>query len=234
MPTWNMESSRVMLFDLETTNLKADFGYLLAVGYKFLGEKKPTVLSIKHTNGVTKFRSAEKALVKAFREVYLSADVIVTYNGKRFDVPYLNAKMLEYDLGILPNLPHVDHYWTVKNNLGISRKSLQNAAYYLKLSAEKTPVEGRIWVDAMMGDRKALKYIVDHCAADVDILEELHYKIRGLVRMHPRVNGYGPCKYCGERRLQRRGPAVTTAKRTQYRFQCMACGGWDTRAESAA
>lgn len=231
----NEQTTKILCFDLETTNLKADFGYLLAIGYKFIGDKKATVLKIDHKgNDPRNFRRAEKKLLQDFLRVYLQADVVVTYNGKRFDVPYLNAKYLEYKLGILPNLPHVDHYWTVKNNLGISRKSLQNAAYYLSLSHEKTPVEGRIWVDAMMGDQKALKYIVDHCRADVDLLEELHFTIRGLVRMHPRINGYGACKYCGEHKLGSRGTAITTLKKVKYRFQCKGCGGWDTRAEKYA
>lgn len=221
--------NKILFFDLETTNLRADFGYLLAIGYKFAGDKKSTVLQIEHKGDPIKFRQAEKKLLQDFLRVYMQADMIVTYNGKRFDVPYLNAKYLEYNLGILPNLAHVDHYWTVKNNLGISRKSLQNASYYLSLSNEKTPVEGRVWVDAMMGDRKALKYIVDHCRADVDLLEELHEKICGLVRMHPRVNGYGPCRYCGEDKLQRRGKAVLTTKKVQYRYQCQNCGRWETR-----
>lgn len=221
--------SKILFFDIETTNLKADFGFLLCIGWKWLGTKTVYVPFITHSANT--FRAEEKKLLKEFLEAFEEADVVVSYYGKGFDVPYLQAKSLEYNLGPLPNPSHVDLYWTIKHNLAISRKSLQNAAYYLGLSNEKTPVEGRIWVDAMAGSKKAMRYIVSHCKSDVLILEELYLRVRGLVRTHPRVNGWGPCRSCGSKHLQSRGRYVTKCKLPRRRIRCMDCGQWEDRPE---
>lgn len=175
------------------------------------------------------WNKAEKQLVKDFIAVLEQADAIVTYNGKRYDWPALQAKALHYGLGALPNIPHIDLYYTVKSNMKISRKSLQNAAYFLNLSNEKTPVVGNLWLEAQSGNKKALAEIVRHCRADVLILEELYLKIRPLVRTHPRVNGYGPCRFCGSKDLISRGTYITKTKNPQRRIQCKDCAGWDLR-----
>jgi uncharacterized protein YprB with RNaseH-like and TPR domain len=220
-------NARILFFDLETTNLVADFGRLLCIGYKWSDRKS---VKVPAAPAGIDYVAAEKRLVRDFLKVYKSADIICTYNGKRFDVPYLQAKALEHGFGVLPSVPHVDLYYTVKHGLRISRKSLQNAAYYLGLTNEKSPVEGRIWVAAMMGQRKALKYIVDHCRADVLVLEELYHKIKGLVRQHPYVKGYGPCRFCGSTNLQSRGPIKTKYKGEHRRVWCKDCLNWDQQA----
>jgi uncharacterized protein YprB with RNaseH-like and TPR domain len=206
-----------------------DFGRILCIGYKWLDEKRVYIPAIQLPGGGISWNKAEKTLVKEFIDVLKEADAIVTYNGKRYDWPALQAKALHYGFGALPNVPHIDLYYTVKSNLKISRKSLQNAAYFLNLSNEKTPVVGNLWLEAQSGNKTALREIIKHCRADVLILEELYYKIRPLVRTHPRVNGYGNCRYCGSKALNSRGKQITKTKNPQRRVQCQSCGGWDTR-----
>lgn len=197
------------------------------MGFKVLGEKTPLVISIKDFPGQSIWD--EKPLLKEVYKLLSDADMWTTYYGVRFDVPFLQAKFLEYGMPVLPPIPHKDLYFTVKSNLKISRKSLQNVGYYLGLSNEKTPVEGKIWKKAMCGDAAALRYIVAHCKADVLVLEELYERLRPLIRMHPRVNGLAGCRFCGEEKLQRRGRIITHLKKEKQRVWCKACGGWDQR-----
>jgi hypothetical protein len=35
---------------------------------------------------------------------------------------------------------------------------------------EKTPIESNYWIGALMGQKKALDYILDHCMRDVRVL----------------------------------------------------------------
>jgi uncharacterized protein YprB with RNaseH-like and TPR domain len=200
------------------------------VGYKWLGEKKVTILDIEEYGlGPTD----DKELVAAFLEVYTQADMTVAYNGVNFDRPYILAKCLEHRLPIPPNIPMQDPYFTVKSNMRISRKSLQNVSYYLHLSNEKTPVEGRIWKAAGAGDMKALAYIKKHCKADVLVLEELYLYLRPLMRTHWRLGGdTKACRFCGEQTLVVRSPAMTKNKGGVLRVQCTGCSGWDTRTVS--
>lgn len=224
-----LPKARIICWDIETTNLKPDFGHLLCIGYKFIGEKRVHILSVDQFKG-RNFRAKEKALVKAFAEVVEGADISVTHNGQRFDHTYMNAKMLEYRLGALKPIPQVDTLMIARKHLrSLSRKSLQNISYYLGTSDEKTPVEGRIWVDAMTGSKKALKYIIDHCKADVLVLEEVYLTLRPLLQGHPRVQGYGPCRYCGSYDLWRKGYAFTSNRGPQIYLKCQTCGCGEKR-----
>jgi len=221
--------ARILLWDIESTGLVADFGTILCVGYKWLGEKTVHVPSIMDYPGWRDDPTDDKRLIKDFRDILMQADMIITYNGKRFDVPFVTAKLLEHNLPLLPNIPHVDLYFTVKSNLRISRKSLQNVSYYIRSGAEKTAVEGRIWKKAQGGDKASIHYIKRHCVADVEVLERCYMKLRPLCRMHPRVNGYGTCRYCGSDKLQGRGRQVSILKGAVQRVCCADCSGWDSR-----
>jgi uncharacterized protein YprB with RNaseH-like and TPR domain len=219
------DQAKILLWDIECTHLKADFGTILCIGYKWLDEDKVYIRSITDDKGWQKDPTNDKKVVKDFAKVLQEADVWVTYNGKRFDVPYMQAKLLEHDLPCLPNSPHVDLYFTAKHNIAISRKSLANVSWFLNLENKKTPVDGRTWKRAMTGHKKSIQYVEDHCDADVLLLEEAYLKLRPLVRTHPRVNGRGPCTHCGSDRLWRRGFYITT-KRKNRRLQCVDCGAW--------
>lgn len=220
--------AKVLLFDLECTHLKADFGTVLCVGWKWLHEKKVHVPSIMDYKGWKRDTTNDSRLLRDFAKLMEEADILITYNGKRFDVPYLYAKFLEHGIPIPPNTAHIDLYWTAKNNLALSRKSLAVVSKHLKLNNEKTPVTGNAWKRATTGHAQSIKYVIDHCRADVLLLEEAYIKLRPLIRQHPLMRGSTPCPSCGAEALQKRGIFVTTKKRAQ-RYQCQRCGSWTRR-----
>lgn len=216
---------RILLWDLETTHLKADFGTILCAGFRWLGEKEVFVPAISDYSGWKKEPWNDKRLVKEFSEILASADIWVTYYGKLFDVPYMQTKLLEHNLPLLPPKPHVDLYFVVKSNTTLSRKRLDNVARHLKLKSQKTPVIGDGWKKAMCGDEKSIKYVVDHCIADVKILEEAYMRLRPLVRQHPRTSLSTLCATCGGNDVQRRGTRIQ-GKRLVQQFCCNSCGSW--------
>lgn len=197
----------------------------MCVGWKWLGEKKIHVPAITDYAGWNKAPWDDKRLIKDFCGIMAEADIWVTYNGKNFDVPYLQAKLLEHGLPIMPNTPHVDLYQVVKHAIVLSRKSLANVSKFLRLHAEKTPVTGDHWKRAMCGNAKSIKYVVDHCVADVELLEEAYHKLKPLVRQHPIVMRGDTCRSCGSKDLQRRGFYMTT-KKVKRRVSCKKCGAW--------
>nr|WP_319539949.1 ribonuclease H-like domain-containing protein [uncultured Methanospirillum sp.] len=54
----------------------------------------------------------EPAALTAVRELLDGADALVSYNGRSFDLPYLNERFAYYGFDPLPELPHIDllHY----------------------------------------------------------------------------------------------------------------------------
>lgn len=227
-----MSESKVLLFDIESTHLDADFGTMLCVGWKWLGDKNVNLISL--LDRPAKFAADptdDKWAIREFMKIYESAQIAVTYNGILFDRPYLIAKTLEYNLPLPPSIPMVDLYFTVKSNMRISRKNLWTVQKHLGLKNSKTGVDGKIWKKAQIGNVVAMRWIERHCKDDVLVLEEAYERLRPLVRTHPRVAGgdLGKCRFCASDRLQRRGLQVTKTKGENQRVQCRDCGGWDTR-----
>ncbi len=228
------EPAKIIFFDVECTGLKADFGYALCFGYKELG-KKTKVLSIadypKHRTDPTN----DSSLMRATHDILTNhADIICTYYGKEFDRKFLNTRMLCAGLPPLPplNSEHIDLYYTARGNLALHSNRLASVAAALGCPMEKTRLDGPTWVRATAGDRKAIGYIVHHCARDVDILEWCYKKLRPYVRQHPWVGFKQACRVCGTTEAQSRGYTVTKFGGRQLRKQCKKCGTWRTDAYS--
>jgi uncharacterized protein YprB with RNaseH-like and TPR domain len=223
--------AKILIYDIETTDLDSDWGTLLCVGYKWLGDKNPTILSILDYPGEN-FLDDSK-LVQAFHDVVLEADMVITYFGKGFDQPWMTGKYLEHNIPWPPNTPHVDLFYTAKSNTRLSRKSLDNLVTYLKLG-KKYWVSHQDWKLAKIGDKHGISEVIKHCYVDVNLTEKLYYRFRPGIRQHPRVYGWLPCRVCGSEKLQRRGFATTVTKGRRIRVQCSKCGAWETRSEEHA
>lgn len=54
----------------------------------------------------------EPAALSTVRELLQGADALISYNGKSFDLPYLNERCAYYGFDPLPDIPHIDllHY----------------------------------------------------------------------------------------------------------------------------
>ncbi len=221
-----MTQPRIISFDIEATGLKADFAFLLSAAFADVNTRETKVIALDDFKGSNVFAN-EGRLTAAVIDEMNKADMLVTYFGTRYDKPFMNSKALEYGLAFPAPIPHVDLFYTVKSNLSLSRKSLQNVGYFAQLTTEKTPVEGRLWKAAQAGDLRALKMIKDHNAADVLILAEAYDRLRSLIRQHPRLReGTEQCRACGSNHLERRGYQYTSNGVKKARIQCKECHTW--------
>lgn len=233
------EKARILYYDIETTDLDADFGNMLAFGYKWAGDRKAHVISLLDTNKVCQGCGhvdavSDKKLVKAAHAILTQADMWVTWYGKGFDDKFVNTRVLDAKLKPLPPVPHVDLYFTAKHRLKLSSNRLASVQDFLQLPTSKTPLTKRIWRKAQAGHVPSIRYIVDHCQKDVMVLEEAYERLKPLIRSHPRVGDLGTCPTCGSSRLQRRGSYVRRNRELrrqviEWRVQCQGCGSWATQ-----
>lgn len=231
---------RIVLFDIETTNLDADFGYVLCFGYAVLdglvplGEatQQARVLTIAQFPG--RHVTDDSALMQKAWEIIEPADILVTYYGKEFDYRFVNSRMLRAGLRPLPPLgaSHVDLYYTAKRNFKLHSGRMGAVAEYLGCPFRKTEVSGPIWVRAMAGDPQAIDYVAKHCLMDVKMLTWLYYKLRPMIRQHPHMSALvrgqaevDRCPSCSSR-MQKRGRTVRGATIVQ-RLWCRRCGRWE-------
>ena len=220
---------RILFYDIEATNLNADFGYILCIGYKWFGEKKAHVISINDFKQFEKKRTCDREILKAFSWIIKHADMVVYQYGCRYDEPFINTRCLIHNLPPIPRVKFLDTWKVARERLKLHSNRLATMIEAFNIKEKKTPLNGPIWIDAGAGYPKAIEYVKKHCLQDVLSLELVYMKIRALSeKYHPSVpmmmgKSYG-CVYCGSEKIVKFGYAYTN-KQCIQRLRCKVCGG---------
>lgn len=224
-----MAQPRVILWDLEFMHLNwdASCGVIFCMGWKVLGERTTHLESILDYPG--KDMLDDSNLCKRLSEILSEADMWVTQNGIKCDVPFLQTRLAINNLPVLRPVAHKDIMYTSRFKLKLYSNSLFNIQQVFNLSEEKSPVRLYEWLKALIGNKQSLKYIQHHCVQDVKVLELAYKRLLPLMLAHPRLHGYGPCNKCGSTSIQKRGLYITTGRKPKQRIFCNGCGGWETR-----
>ena len=164
----------------------------------------------------------DKKICIGIHKLLNEADVIVTQNGKSFDIKRLNARFAFYDLKPTSPLKHFDTKRVAKNKFGFTSNSLKDLCKYLHIKYQKSDhseFPGRkLWREC---EAKNLKL-------DVLATEEVYKKLEPWDNSIDH-NLFGELKIvvcnCGSKNLQKRGIAATISGRYQ-RYQCQDCGAW--------
>lgn len=191
LPWYKQPGMNIGYLDIETDNLKADFGTTLTWCIK---DKDGVITSDVITQAELFNGTYDKRLIQSLINEMNKYSIIVTYYGTGFDIPWIRSKALHYNLDmpgfvletvtkgdkqkltIHPSLYHWDLYYVVKSKLNLSRKSLDNACDYLGIVG-KTPIDKDIWRRAKYGDKEAIAGVLSHNEGDVVILEKLHNRL---------------------------------------------------------
>jgi predicted RNA-binding Zn-ribbon protein involved in translation (DUF1610 family) len=175
-------------------------------------------------------------MVQAAHDVLDEADAVVTWNGRKFDIPHLNREFLEY--GLKPPSPYrqIDMCDAVKRQFRFPSNKLQYVSTQLGLSGKVSHEGHGLWVKVMAGDEPAWKRFERYNKQDVILLDGLYGRLQPWIPGHPShaaMAGQNSCPKCGSDRLQRRGLAYTLQSAYQ-RYQCRKCGAWSrsTKRES--
>jgi len=174
----------------------------------------------------------DERIVKGMHKLLNEADIIVTQNGKAFDIKRLNARFAFYDLTATSPYKHFDTKRTAKNKFGFTSNSLKELCKYLHIKYQKSDHKnfpGReLWRQCEAKNLEAWKEMEKYNKIDVLATEEVYKKLE------PWDNSINHSIYtnleevtcnCGSKRLQKRGYQRTTACVYQ-RYQCQDCGAW--------
>lgn len=220
---------RILAWDIEASNLNADFGIVLCVGFKEVGKGRPEVYDILDYQGKGgDLIKAERRLLVDVSKRLLDSDVWLTHYGSWYDIPFINSRLLYHRLPVLPpNYSHIDTWKIARNRLKLRNNRLITISEFLGTEDEKNAIKPEQWLRALGGHAPSMAYIVEHCRRDVLVLEEAYSRLRPLVLDHPNrglVDGRGGCGVCGGK-TQKRGFHLTRTRKYQ-RFQCQSCGAW--------
>lgn len=235
-----MAKPRILLLDIETApnvayvwglwdqnigiNQIVSAGYVMCWAAKWYGERG---LSFASVHGDTQAAMLEKA-----HDLIDQADIVVHYNGTRFDMPTLNKEFIL--AGMKPPAPYkqVDLLRTARQQFRFASNKLDYVAQALGVGCKVKHAGQGLWTACMAGDDAAWRKMERYNRGDVTLLEKVYDAMMPWIRSHPNHALWSEpgdtrprCSNCGSTHVQRRGTAFTAARRYQ-RFQCMDCGGW--------
>lgn len=236
MPKANaLTTGKVFVWDIETTDFKANFGHMLMWAGKFVGEDTVYYHRIDQQESWNPKDPLtmidDKEIVASAIEMLDSADVVVHHYGDKFDLPFLNTRALINNL--LPPLPPstIDTCKIARNGLKMTSNRL--AALAETLAGEDEQKQGLSkdqWKLAAIGHKKTLDAMLDYCIADVIATEAIYLRMRPIMRHHPFVGksthkdeGYDVCPACGGTHTIKHG-SRRTRRFEVFRRRCQACG----------
>jgi len=176
---------RLGFFDIEASNLDADYGQLLSYCIKDGNSEEIFWGCITKEDIFTSPPGqADKRIVEQCIEDFKKFTKIVTFYGARFDMPYIRTRALANGLEFPPYgaLFHRDIWFTVRGKCKLSSNRLENACRVLLGKTSKTRIEPKHWHGALQGDEKSLNYVLAHNKFDVIDLEKLYNKVEGFGR----------------------------------------------------
>ena len=228
------EGLRILVWDIETTDFKANFGHMLMWAGKFVGEDYvyyDTINSNPKYGTSPKSMMDDRHLVKSVIELINQADAIVHHYGDRFDLRFVNTRALEWGLEPPRPVATIDTWKVARSHLAMTSNRLRTLAESFSES-QKGDIAKNEWKLAAHGDPRVLKRMLDYCIGDVLATEEVYLALRPLIRNHPYMGlavelpaDDGICPVCGSASTQSRGTRRTKCFVIR-RHQCQSCGSW--------
>jgi hypothetical protein len=232
---------KILLIDIETSPNLAHVWQLwhADVGLSQLREASEVIcFAAKWLNyGKVMFFSAhhdgKDSMIRQAHALLDEADVVMHYNGKRFDVPHLNREFLL--AGLRPPSPYaqIDLLAVVKREFRFPSNKLDYVSKALGLEGKAKHEGHQLWVSCLAGDEQAWTRMARYNKQDVLLLEQLYAILQPWISGHPSYGAYEGadlCPACGSPALEKRGFAYTRAGQFQ-RYVCQDCGKWSRSAK---
>lgn len=201
---------------------------IITFAAKWFGDKKVIVGAEWNDGG-------HEGMIKDLWNLLDEADIIVTYNGKSFDIPHCNREFAL--IGLTPPTPfaHVDLYHTVRSKFKFMSGKLGWVVQVLELGGKMAHEGFDLWKSVLDGDEKARKRMEKYNAQDVRITESLYSELLPWITSHPNMallsEDDHACPACACKDLQRRGIQRTMSSSFQ-RYRCNACGAYSRAKKS--
>lgn len=211
---WGLFNQTVSLRQLRETSR------VICFAAKWHGEKRVRFHSEHH--------DGHDAMIMEAWSLLDEADVVVHYNGAKFDIPHLNREFVK--LGMPPPSPYkqVDLYTAVRKVFRFASNKLDHVASELGLGTKVSHEGHGLWTRCLAGDDSAWRSMRRYNIHDVRLTEQLYDRLLPWLPSHPTRTLYevgGSCPRCGGPELERRGFSYTAVSRFQ-RYRCKACGTW--------
>lgn len=200
--------------------------HVLSWSAKWLGDKKIMYEDQRKAKNI----EDDKKLLKRIWELLDEADVIVTQNGKKFDIKKLNARFIINGYQPPSSFKHIDTLAIAKKHFGFTSNKLEYMTGKLCLTHKKLKVKKfqgfELWKECLAGNLEAWNEMERYNKVDVLALEEL-YHILSPWDNSVNFNLYSDSEEhvcnCGSTSFLKRGFYYTNTGKFQ-RLRCNECG----------
>lgn len=196
-------------------------GYILCWAAKWLGKEDVIFSSRK--------KHSQKVMLAKMHRLLDEADAVIHYNGKRFDIPWINKEFII--TGLTPPSPYkqIDLLETAKRQFKFPSNKLEYVAKALGVGEKMKHSGYGVWLGCMNGDKESWAEMQAYNIQDVIILEKVYYKLQPWIKGHANHSLFSAgnlvCPHCGGTHHQKRGFSYTLASKFQ-RYRCIDCGTW--------
>jgi uncharacterized protein len=171
-------AAKIIILDIESTSLEGDAGVLIGAGLISVAGRSEYLEARK--------TSEERSLLLKLGKRLENFDVLVTWNGRSFDLPFLTTRLMKHGLDPRPILrkSHIDLADIVKSRLRLTFTYLDHVCDFFQIDRKKGPMGmdvPRLYVQAVEGDRKALTAIREHCLDDLQATRQVFLRLKPLL-----------------------------------------------------
>lgn len=174
-------------------------------------------------------REGRSTMLDELRSVMDQADTIVTYNGKRFDIPRIATEFILEGMDQPSPFNQVDLYRFVRNRFSFPSHKLGYVAPALGVGEKVSHSGHELWVRCMEGDEAAWRMMKRYSKGDIKVTAALYEKLLPHIDTHPPVLLYqdDACNRCGGTDWTDGTKPYATAAGSLYpQLRCVGCGGW--------
>ena len=173
---------RVGVFDIETTNLKADYGYMLCICVNELfADGSHCIHTLRIDDPRNPDKGNDKWLIRETVKLLNKFDLLVGWNTSGFDFKFVNSRAMKFR--ILPPARKFrrDLLFISRGNLQLRNNRLLTVDEFLNGKALKTFTTPKIHVASIRGEKWALDFIVKHCELDVISTEKVYKRFMPIL-----------------------------------------------------
>ncbi len=213
--TWGLFNQNIALNQIEES------GYILCWAAKWLDEKK--IMFAPLIEG-------KPQMLQEIWNLIDEADVVIHYNGTKFDLPTLNQEFLSSGLGPASPVIEIDLLKTARGRFRLTSNKLDYVATFLGIEGKHQHKGMWLWRECMEGVTSAWKTMEAYNKQDIIVLEKVYLQFLPWIVNHPNHALFDSsdgmiCPTCGSGHLQKRGLSYTKTQ-TYQRYQCQDCGSW--------
>jgi uncharacterized protein YprB with RNaseH-like and TPR domain len=127
----------------------------------------------------------DKGLVVWLRDELEKYDILVGWYGSMFDLPFINAKLLEYGERPVRDIMFLDPCFKTRGGrygIKVGSSKLKNVAKFFSTATQKPEVEWSTFKLAAIGDPEALAEVVVRCDDDTKAMREIVHHLKPMIR----------------------------------------------------